>query len=88
MCQFNKCLYKYVDGVTYGTENTGAPVQQTGLSSFHSDFSQRLHDDSLSLQKKNLFIQYNLNLLDLYLIKMMCDYTNPAHFLTDEPRII
>lgn len=51
-----------------------------------SSTSSRLQDDSLSLpkKKKNLSIQHNLNLLDYHLIKMMCDYKNPADFLTDE----
>lgn len=57
------------------------------LDSVH--FTVTFHRGSMTIHSVYLFIiQYNLNLLDLYLIKMMCDYTNPAHFLTDEPQII
>lgn len=64
----------------YGKHRIYRPlVQPTAIGAFYADFPPTNLESC---------IKCNPNILDLYLIKMMCDYTNPAHFLTDELWII
>lgn len=81
--------HKHGDGVTYKRKITGAhSVHFTVTIHRGCACNSRTFQSVSKKNQKNLCIKHNLNKSDFYLIKMMCYYTNPAHFLTDDPKII